>query len=115
MLFLHSSGAWCAAPPGFRSLLLDPIGVAKTRVEAVHGLLCHPEFVERSSKGEWPPCMGLGAFIEVPAPDCAEFAGSRSELKSSQDRAERRRQAFRIVEGGFGSRTDEEKQLQERE
>jgi hypothetical protein len=61
ILFLHSCGTWCAAPPGFRNLLLDPVGLGETRIDAVRALLSHPEFVQRSSKGEWPTCIGYSA------------------------------------------------------
>src|SRR6266446_636395 len=84
ILFLHSSGAWCAAPPGFRNLLLDPVGLGETRMDAVRELLSHPEFVQRSSKGEWPPCIGYSAFVQVPTPDCAERAHRKPEAESSQ-------------------------------
>ena len=97
ILFLHSSGAWCAAPPGFRNLLLDPVGLGETPMDAVRELLCHPEFVQRSSKGEWPLCIGYSAFVEVPTPDCTERIHRQLEAESSRDRAERRRQSFRIV------------------
>jgi len=97
ILFLHSSGAWCAAPPGFRNLLLDPIGLGETRVQAVHELLYHPEFVQRSLRGEWPPSIGYSAFVEVQAPDCTECAGRRPDPESSRYRAEQRRQSFRVV------------------
>ena len=97
ILFLHSSGAWGAAPPGFRNLLLDPIGLGETRVKAVHEPLYHPEFVQRSLRGEWPPSVGYSAFIEVQAPDCAECADRSPDLGSSRYRAEQRRQSFRVV------------------
>jgi len=97
ILFLHSCGTWCAAPPGFRDLLLDPVGLGETRIDAVRALLSHPEFVQRSSKGEWPTCIGYSAFVEVPTPDCAECAHRKPESESSRNRAERRRQSFRIV------------------
>jgi hypothetical protein len=97
ILFRHSWGAWCAAPPGFRDLLLDPVGLGETRIAAVGALLRHPEFVQRSSKGEWPQYVGLSAFIEVVVPECAEFVSGKSHPDSSQDRAERRRKLFRVV------------------
>jgi hypothetical protein len=97
VLFLHSSGTWCAAPPGFRNLLLDPIGLGETRVDAVRELLHHPEFVQRSLRGEWPPSIGHSTFVEVRAPDCTECVDRRQDPENSQHRAEQRRQSFRIV------------------
>jgi len=96
-LFLHSSGAWCAAPPGFRNLLLDPIGLGETRVEAVHELFHHPEFVQRSLRGEWPPSVGCSAFVEVRAPDCTERADLSPDPESSRHCAKQRRHSFRVV------------------
>ena len=66
-------------------------------MDAVRELLSHPEFVQRSSKGEWPLCIEYSAFVEVPTPDCAEGAHHEPEAESSRVRAERRRQSFRIV------------------
>jgi hypothetical protein len=97
ILFQHSSGAWCSAPPGFRNILLDPIGRGESRVEAVRELFRHPEFVARARKGEWPPYAGFGAFVEVPEPECAMFADRRPESGRPTYRAERRRQSFTTV------------------
>ena len=101
ILFQHGSGAWCSAPPGFRNLLLDPIGLGETRVEAVRELFRHPEFVDRALKGEWPPYAEFDAFVEVPEPDSAKFAEHRPRPKGSKYRAyhaAQRRQLFRVVE-----------------
>lgn len=97
ILFQHSSGAWCAAPPGFRNLLLDPVGLGETRIDAVQGLLRHPEFQERARKGEWVRWPRLLDFVEGPEPKCVMFAGSRRESERSTYRAERRRQSLRVV------------------
>ena len=99
ILFQHSCGLWCAAPPGFRNLLLDPIGVGETRVEAARELFRHPGFVDRALKGEWPPCAGFDAFVEVPEPECTKFADRRSQTRVGEVnlRAERRRPALRLV------------------
>ena len=97
ILFQHCSGEWCAAPPGFRNLLRDPIGRGETRVEAVRELLGHPEFVERARKGEWPGDVGIGAFVEMPEPDSARFTEHRPVPESSKYRAALRRQLFRVV------------------
>jgi len=93
ILFQHGNGAWCAAPPGFRNLLLDPVGLGETRVEAARELIGHPEFVERARKSDWLVYAEFADFVEVPEPDCAKFAGHRLEPAS----AEQRRRLFRIV------------------
>jgi len=97
ILFQHSCGLWCAAPPDFHNLLLDPIGLGETRVEAARELFRHPGFVDRALKGEWPQYVGFGAFVEVPEPECATFAGRRPESEKSTYRVERRRQSLRVV------------------
>jgi hypothetical protein len=90
ILFEHSSGRWCAAPPGFRNLLLDPIGLGETRVQAVQELLSHPEFQERARTNEWMRWPQLFDFVEVPEPECAVFAARNPEPVRSTYRAERR-------------------------
>jgi hypothetical protein len=97
IFFHHGCGAWCAAPPGFRNLLLDPVGLGETRVEAARELLDHPAFIERASRGEWSAYAGLNDFLEVPEPDCAKFVEHRPEPESSHSRVQRRRQLFRVV------------------
>jgi hypothetical protein len=103
ILFQHSSGVWCAAPPGFRNLLLDPVGSGETRIHAVRQLLSHPEFQERARKGEWARWSRLFNFVEVPEPECAAFAGRRAESERSKRRAAERRQLFRVVASQGGS------------
>ena len=97
ILFQHSTSVWCSAPPGFRNLVLDPIGRGETRVEAVRELFRHPEFVARAQKGEWPLDAGFGAFVEVPEPDSARFTEHRPEPEISKYSAALRRQLFRVV------------------
>jgi hypothetical protein len=97
ILFQHCSGEWCAAPPGFRNLLRDPIGRGETPVEAVRELLGHHEFVELARKGEWASYVGFGAFVEVPEPDSVTYAERRPGSGGSQYRAAQRRQLFRVV------------------
>jgi hypothetical protein len=97
LLFRVRGEGWCAAPPGFRNLLRDPIGRGETRAQAISELLAHPEFIFRGRMGEWPLHPHLGAFVEMPEPenvtsDRAEF--SREESNRS---AAFRRRAIKLV------------------
>ena len=73
LLFRDDDGHWYAAPPGFQTLLRHPIGRGRTRVEAVHDLLAHPEFINRAKMGEWSPAPRLADFIERRAPKWATW------------------------------------------
>jgi len=73
ILFRDRTGAWCAAPPGFRNVVRDPTGWGETRLEAVNELLSHPEFIHRARRGEWPRDPGYRTFVEVPEPAGATF------------------------------------------
>ena len=97
ILFRHRSD-WCAAPPGFRNLLRDPIGHGQTRVEAIHELLTHPQFILRAQMGEWPLRPGLGAFVEAPEADSFCVLKSHgSSLETSDQHAALRRRVIRLV------------------
>jgi hypothetical protein len=69
ILFRNRRDGWCAAPPGFRNFLRDPIGHGQSRVEAISNLLAHPEFIRRAQMGDWPLRPSLGAFVEAPEAD----------------------------------------------
>ena len=88
-LFRNRSDAWCAAPPGFRNFLRDPIGYGQTRVEAISDLLAHPEFILRAKKGEWPLQPSLEAFVEAPDPASFMSRGHKSSLEISDKTAAR--------------------------
>src|ERR1017187_9750589 len=86
ILFCDSANVWCAAPPRFRDLVLDPTGWGLTREEAIAGLINHPEFQERTVLGEWPlPAMTDFVVVHVREPG------------SSNEEAALRRQTFRVV------------------
>jgi hypothetical protein len=70
ILFQDSGGLWCAAPPGFRDLLHDPVGWGKTRREAVQRLLARGDYEARAKVAGWRP--QLGDFAIVPMPDGAD-------------------------------------------
>jgi hypothetical protein len=97
ILFRERADVWCAAPPGFRDPWRDPIGRGRTRVEAVRELLAHPAFVRRAKMREWPLQPGLGAFVEVFAPDFATFTGSELSAEISNWQAAVRRRTFKVV------------------
>jgi len=73
LLFRNGSEGWCAAPPGFRNLLRDPVGCGPTRADAVSDLFAHPEYVLRAKMGEWPANPSSAMFVEGPKPDSIAF------------------------------------------
>ena len=100
ILFRDSSGVWCAAPPGFRDLVLDPTGWGPTREEAILALLDQPEFLERQRVSDWPRPR-FGDFVEVNEPAGAQVAsithdpGETDGSGESDFHAAVRRQSFR--------------------
>ncbi len=96
LLFRNHRDGWCAAPPGFRNLLRDPVGCGRTRAEAVKELLAHPEFVHRAQMGEWPSHPGLGAFVETPVPTGVRLSDEFCPQNSDQNAAVRC-QAIKLV------------------
>jgi hypothetical protein len=75
ILFRDHIGRWCAAPPGFRDILRDPIGTGETRIEAMQALLVHPDFVHRARMGEWAERPGYSDFVEAMPNDAPDLPG----------------------------------------
>jgi hypothetical protein len=97
LLFQDKAGEWCASPPGFRDLALDPTGWGHTPDAAIVALLSHPEYLERAFMAGWPqPCRA--DFIEGPEPEGAQIDGISYAGESSDSKARRRRRAFKLVE-----------------
>ena len=53
ILFQELDGTWCAAPPSFRTSLLDPVGRGNTRQEAITNLLRDRECQELIREQDW--------------------------------------------------------------
>jgi hypothetical protein len=70
-VFRDRHDMWCAAAPGFRSMLIDPTGWGVTKIEAVHDLMDHPMFHKMADVYGWP-LPKLADFFEVQAPEEAE-------------------------------------------
>jgi hypothetical protein len=96
ILFQDAAGVWCAAPPGFRNLLLDPVGWGSTRQSAVACLLDHPDFQERARVCGWGTPRPLD-FLEVDEPEGAQLLSISYEPEASSFRAALRRQSFKLV------------------
>jgi hypothetical protein len=88
ILFEDRTGTWCAAPPGFRDPVVDPVGWGATREEAVLNLTGQHEFQERAHRECWPD-ITIADFIEVPEPTSAGL----------EDDPKRRRKTFRVIIG----------------
>ena len=97
ILFHDCTGAWCAAPPGFRNVVRDPTGWGETRIEAVRHLLAHPEFVQRARQGDWPAHPRLAAFVEVSEPENVTFTSRDVRCPASRYDIALRRQSLRLV------------------
>ena len=98
ILFRDGSGMWCAAPPGFRDLVLDPSGWGYTPEDALAALAEHPEFQERASAEGWPQPTTANC-IEVPQLAGAEIATISFNPDISNFWAALRRQSFRVFSG----------------
>lgn len=57
ILFMDKTGLWCAAPPGFRDLIRDPMGRGRTKRDAVSQLLLCRQFMERAAMTGWRPTL----------------------------------------------------------
>jgi hypothetical protein len=96
LLFQVKGGQWCASPPGFLDLALDPTGWGSTRDSAIIALLSHPEYLERAYIAGWPqPCRA--DFIEGPKPEGAQIDEISYRGESSNSKAIRRRRSFKVV------------------
>lgn len=98
-LFEDAAGVWCAAPPGFRNVLLDPVGWGSTRREAVACLLDHPDFQERARICGWGTPR-VRDFAEVVEPAGMQWLSTGDGPEVSNFRAALRRQSFRVVSNG---------------
>jgi hypothetical protein len=96
ILFQDSAGVWCAAPPGFRNLVLDPVGWGQTRPDAIACLLDHPDFQERARICGWR-IPRMRDFVEVDEPEGAQLLSVSYEPEPSNFRAALRRQSFRVI------------------
>jgi hypothetical protein len=66
ILFQDGGGLWCAAPPGFRDLLHDPVGWGKTREDAVQRLLTRSDYQARAKVAGWLPEVADFAVVDMP-------------------------------------------------
>jgi hypothetical protein len=87
---------WCAAPPGFRNLALDPAGWGSTREEAIANLRRDREFQARAREQKWSEPT-VEDFLEL-----LDFAAVMSrtipiESAGSNFRAGLRRRAFKVI------------------
>ena len=97
ILFCDSAQVWCAAPSGFRDMVLDPTGWGLMREDAVAALLAHPEFQERARLGEWA-IPTFEDFVVVKEPQGGQFETvTYGKLGTSNREAALRRQTFRVI------------------
>jgi hypothetical protein len=89
ILYHDATGAWYAAPPGFQSILRDPLGRGESRSEAIRDLCTHPEFIHRARLGEWPPCPEPRTFVECVRGDIL-VAALTNVLETANRRARQR-------------------------
>jgi hypothetical protein len=68
ILFQDRAGMWCAAPPGFRDLVIDPAGWGKTREAAVQRLLANAEYRRRARLTGWAPALRDFMIVAEPNP-----------------------------------------------
>ena len=99
ILFQDTAGSWCAAPPGFRDLTLDPTGWGPTPEDAIAGLLDHPEFQEMVQANSWSQPRWKD-FEIVPEPPGAVFRFTFPEITRTNIRVALRRQAMKLVSNG---------------
>ena len=99
ILFRDDSGIWCAAPPKFRGLVVDPTGWGDTCEEAIIGLLRHVEFHDGVKTGKWGMPTPVD-FVEVPDPDGVKTVEIVRDAVSANIEAAIRRRSFKVISNG---------------
>lgn len=89
---------WCAAPPGFRNLALDPAGWGNTREEAIANLRRDQEFQARAREQKWPEPT-VEEFLELLDFPAAMGRTIPEDAAGSNFRAGLRRRSFRVISG----------------
>jgi hypothetical protein len=90
ILFQEIDGTWCAAPPSFRTSLLDPVGRGNTRQEAITSLLRDRECQELIREQGWTEPTA-DDFLEVGS---GEINGNPNHTGRQ---AVLRRRAFKVI------------------
>jgi hypothetical protein len=96
IIFQDGHGMWCAAPPGFRNMMLDPTGWGPTRLDAIDDLMDHPIFQRLARANGWER-PGLRDFLEVDAPQEIEVGFMDYQATAPNPRAVSPRQTFKLV------------------
>jgi hypothetical protein len=87
---------WCAAPPGFRNLALDPAGWGSTRDEAISNLCRDREFQARAREQKWPEPK-IEDFLELLELGESTMRTISDEAAGPNFRAGLRRRAFKLI------------------